>query len=558
MTPLCVRAAMAPPCVLQAKSVGVRLLLLLCVTLVPGTVLAAAPLDLPPEVEALVQAGEPARAVVELLVPGVPGGGAPPQAMREVRDRVLATLTPASRSAARRYGRLPFVAGRFQAQELAALALHPDVAAIHADRTFHPLLAETVPRVGADLVQAQGLDGDGAQVVILDTGVDAGHAMLSGSVVAEACFSSGRDCPNGKDTQVGPGAGTFCTFAQGCFHGTHVAGIAVGRPVPSPGVAPGAGVVSVQIFSEASGRSCAGQAEDPCAVSSTADLLAGMDHVLALVDGLDIAAVNMSVGGGAWSSESACDVQNGPIKTAADALIAAGIAVVASSGNESQTDALAAPACISSVIAVGASTDADGVWSASNDASFLDLLSPGVNVRSSVPFELFGFSRGTASGTSMAAPHVSGSLAILRQVAPDLSPAQALEVLRSTGVAITDGRTGRTHPRLAIAAATERLLGPECGNFADDDGDGLVDFPEDPGCASSTSAVEAPDCDDDVDNDGDGFVDWDGGVDGATPDPDCKSGSTLFEFPPLCGLGFEVAPLLVLWGSLRRRRWSRA
>jgi hypothetical protein len=51
----------------------------------------------------------------------------------------------------------------------------------------------------------------------LDTGVDKTHPFLSGKVVAEACFSNNGNCPNGKTTQIGSGAGVPCTYAAGVY-----------------------------------------------------------------------------------------------------------------------------------------------------------------------------------------------------------------------------------------------------------------------------------------------------------------------------------------------------
>jgi hypothetical protein len=94
-----------------------------------------------------------------------------------------------------------------------------------------------------------------------------------------------------------------------------------------------------------------------------------------------------------------------------------------------------------------------------------------------------------------------------------------------------------------------------CDDGFDDDGDGLVDWPADPGCKSATSLAEDPQCDDGIDNDGDGGVDWDGGPGGGSPDPQCvsapwrnaeKSGS--------CGLGFELVLVVPLLARLRRRQ----
>jgi hypothetical protein len=101
-----------------------------------------------------------------------------------------------------------------------------------------------------------------------------------------------------------------------------------------------------------------------------------------------------------------------------------------------------------------------------------------------------------------------------------------------------------------------------CSNGLDDDGDGLTDYPDDPGCLVATSALENPKCQDGVDNDGDGMIDFDGGasLNGGTPlaapDPHCTTPSRNSETPTkkACGLGFEVALLLPLLLAFRRRR----
>ena len=60
---------------------------------------------------------------------------------------------------------------------------------------------------------------------------------------------------------------------------------------------------------------------------------------------------------------------------------------------------------------------------------------------------------------------------------------------------------------------------PECSDEVENDGDGLVDFPDDPGCKSAEDLSEAADCDDGIDNDGDGLVDYGG-------DPGCRNRRT--------------------------------
>lgn len=93
-----------------------------------------------------------------------------------------------------------------------------------------------------------------------------------------------------------------------------------------------------------------------------------------------------------------------------------------------------------------------------------------------------------------------------------------------------------------------------CSNGLDDDGDGLVDTPDDPGCQNALSTLENPKCDDDLDNDGDGKTDWDGGAAAGTPDPQCTFAYMNKERANSCGLGVELALLLPLLGWLHRRR----
>lgn len=97
---------------------------------------------------------------------------------------------------------------------------------------------------------------------------------------------------------------------------------------------------------------------------------------------------------------------------------------------------------------------------------------------------------------------------------------------------------------------------PECSDGIDNDADGAIDAPADPGCLDATWPTESPQCQDGIDNDGDGGTDWDGAGTG-TPDSLCIARPfRRFEMEITCGLGFELcllAPLL-----LRAQRSSSA
>lgn len=92
-----------------------------------------------------------------------------------------------------------------------------------------------------------------------------------------------------------------------------------------------------------------------------------------------------------------------------------------------------------------------------------------------------------------------------------------------------------------------------CEDSIDNDFDGLADFPTDPGCSGGNKHAEDPQCDDDIDNDNDGKVDWDGGSAGGTPDPNCMGDGWRVSEKGGCGVGFELIFPMILLMHLRRR-----
>ncbi|HSH59846.1 MAG TPA: S8 family serine peptidase, partial [Acidimicrobiales bacterium] len=396
------------------------------------------------------------RVIVGLNVGFRPEGKlAPEQAAEQrqnisrARGRVLERLRGSEHRVVRSFETVPAVALELSAASLNRLRGASEVASITEDELAAPSLAESAPLVEAPQAWSAGYDGTGSVVAVLDTGVDSAHPFLAGKVVEEACYSS-TGCPNGSKTQTGPGAGVPCTYAPlGCRHGTHVAGIAAGTSSSFSGVGRGASVMAVQVFSKFTGSSCGG-GEDPCALSYSSDQVAGLERVYLLRSVRTFSSVNMSLGFGQYFSN--CDTGQ-PAKSAIDNLRSAGIATVISSGNDSYTDSMTAPACISTAVSVGSTTKADAVWSFSNSASFLSLLAPGQSINSSVPGG--GFAR--LNGTSMATPHVAGAWAVLKQYQRTASVDAVLAALQSTGLALTDSRNGIVKPRIRIHAALQAL-----------------------------------------------------------------------------------------------------
>jgi subtilisin family serine protease len=206
------------------------------------------------------------------------------------------------------------------------------IANVMEDVPEPPTLRDSVPLINADDAAALGADGNGQAIAILDTGVERNHTFFGGRVVAEACFSTNSTadgattvCPGGATTSTAPGSAAPCGHRD-CDHGTHVAGIAAGqdKAVFDPdleqggnitvatrtGVAPAADLLAIQVFSlftdsPVNSQRCANaNTASPCILTYTSDQIRGLQQVFDWRDDFTIAAANMSLGSGNFST---CD-----------------------------------------------------------------------------------------------------------------------------------------------------------------------------------------------------------------------------------------------------------
>lgn len=393
-------------------------------------------------------------------------------AQTAVLDR-LAAVHGGKREATR-FETIPFLVLEVSTDEFDTLAADAGVLSIEEDALAAATLAESSPLIGASTAWSSGYNGSGQVVAVLDTGVDKTHPFLSGKVVSEACYSSNVPaysastvCPGGVTESTASGSGVNC--GANCDHGTHVAGIVAGSGASFSGVARGANLIAVQVFSRFNSTTeCGGAAS--CVMSYSSDQIKGLERVYALRGTYSIASVNMSIGGGRYYSQSTCDVEKVSFKAAVDNLRAAGIATVISSGNNGYIDSMSSPGCVSSAISVGSTWDVAGLSASfsscseasstvnkvacySNSVSFLNLLAPGSAINSSIP----GAGYSAYNGTSMAAPQVAGAWAVLKQASPSLSVSSALSILTITGVSVSDYRNAIVKERIDVSAALTAL-----------------------------------------------------------------------------------------------------
>lgn len=375
------------------------------------------------------------------------------ETLAEIQQRVLNRLAALTQSQAsgrnddtvlgiKRFTLSPAFAIHADGLMLSELLADPDVLDIVEDRAEPPILSESVPLIGADSSGTfAGRTGQGWVVAILDTGVDKTHPFLNGKVVSEACYSGNYAphgasslCPGGVTSSTDIGSGLDCsTTIRGCGHGTHVAGIAAGKGISFSGVARDASVIAIKVFSRFDSTTYCGSSS-PCVLAYQSDIINGLEQVYALRTNFNIASANMSLGDGRYFSHCDSDTR----KPSIDQLRSVGIATTVASGNNSYTDSISAPACISTAVSVGSTTKSDIVSSFSNSAGFLNLLAPGSSISSSVP----GGGYEAWSGTSMATPHAAGAWAVLKQAKSGAGVTEILNALILTGKPIIDTREG--------------------------------------------------------------------------------------------------------------------
>jgi serine protease AprX len=280
--------------------------------------------------------------------------------------------------------------------------------------------------VGADTMWSRGYTGRGVGVALIDTGVVPVQGLTSGNVVngPDLSFDSQSPSPD----------------LDGFGHGTHMAGIIAGNDGTASGfrgVAPGSTLLSVRVGAHDGG-------------ADVSQMIAAIDWVVAHRNdpGLNIRVLNLSFG-----TDGTQDTRLDPLTHAVENAWRAGIVVVVSGGNAGTSRGVDNPARDPYVITVGAddlhgtsgSTFDDTIPNFStrgSSARRVDLVAPGQSIASlrdpgsyvdtEYPGAVVSDRLFKGSGTSQAAAVVSGSVALLLQQRPTLTPDQVKRLLVST------------------------------------------------------------------------------------------------------------------------------
>lgn len=246
------------------------------------------------------------------------------------------------------------------------------------------------------------------RVAVLDTGIDYKHKDLQGAVsYCVVSLNNGKIFYRGTDLSK-------CADQNG--HGTHVAGIIAARlnGFGVAGVAPKAVLYAVKVLSASGSGYVSDVAKGIIEATKGPDGTAGTDD--------DADVISMSLGGP--------DSQT--LHNAVKYAYSYGVVLVAAAGNDGASSP-SCPACYSEVIAVGAIDQSYNVPSWSNRNP--DVVAPGVNILSTYPGNKYAY----MSGTSMACPHVSATVALIEALRlaaglKKLTPDEVMNVLRSTAI----------------------------------------------------------------------------------------------------------------------------
>lgn len=354
-------------------------------------------------------------------------------AYRAAKQAVARVMVVGEHSTVQDFDNLPMALVRTRSRTaLAKLLEHRLIKGVYPNAAHYTSLTQSLPLINHATAMSLSTQGEGSTVAVLDTGLDYRRSPFG-------CTAPGvpSACKVAHAFDAAPTDGVLDDASS--MHGTNVAGVVLG-------VAPKARVIGIDVFN---GNR-----------AYVSDILNGINWAIKNKSRYNIVALNLSLGMGVrQTTECKGSWASTPFANAR----AAGILPVVAAGNEGFSDGVSEPACAPGAVRVGAvydtamgqvgwglctdvATAPDLVTCFSNGGPLLSLLAPGALINAA------GITQG---GTSQAAPHVAGAIAVLR--APRMPAPESISNtvlrLRSHGRPVTDPRTGLVAPRLDLGAA---------------------------------------------------------------------------------------------------------
>ena len=317
------------------------------------------------------------------------------------------------------------VAGRIPHSMILETTSLPGVVMLELDGILQVQNGDAAVVHEVDLAQQQtGYDGSGVTVAVIDTGIDSLHVGLDDldddnsthdpKVIAFYDPVNNPDKTNGTEIQAYDDQG----------HGTHCAGTVAGTGAPTyehPGMAPQAYLVGVKVLDEGGS-------------GSFSVVMAGMQWTVDYRYEYNIRAASMSLGGPGpieWTSD-----EEDSVNRFANEMVRAGISMLIAAGNSAGPGTIGTPGSAEDVITVGALNKNTAIAEYSSEGPTEEArVKPNIAfVGSDVMSTQHNSGDGYVafSGTSMATPGVAGTVALMLQANPDLSPFDVRNILQET------------------------------------------------------------------------------------------------------------------------------
>ena len=335
-------------------------------------------------------------------------------------------------------------AGYMTTEAIYRIINSPEVDYISFDSRVYTLLDIATPTMDAYFPHDRGFEGEDITIAVIDTGVSP-HDDLINPINRIVGF---KDLVNNKELPYDDNG-----------HGTHVSGIIAGNGFSSrgkyAGVAPKANILSIKALDMSGG-------------GNISDIIAAISYIVDTKDKYNTKIINLSLG---TPANIGCDKD--PLCKAVEKAINAGLIVITAAGNSGPSEGtILSPGISKHVITVGAvddkrtiDTSDDTIASFSSRGPTIeglskpDIVAPGVNIKSLSNNDLNGYL--SLSGTSMATPLVSGSVALLLNKHGNLSPKEIKSKLLESCIDLKESKSnqgvGMLNLRLLFEDNTEKL-----------------------------------------------------------------------------------------------------